>query len=144
MRKRGAGLTHKIERIDALDLTRLTMSGFVNCEGLVLALRALPDSPRFNYRTLLVYELDTEVDLTAADLREIASVSRTERPGDAPYGRTAVVAPKDLLFGLTRMYEVFNDGTAADICVFRDIDEAVEWLQLGPPGTEPDGTTGGA
>ena len=44
--------------------------------------------------------------------------------------KVAVVAPKDLSFGLARMYEAFADSVPWDFVVFRDIDAALAWLGL--------------
>ena len=46
-------------------------------------------------------------------------------------GRTAVVAPKDLQYGLARMSEVFLEAESAPFSfrVFRTRDEALQWLR---------------
>lgn len=133
-------MIYKAERDDGREFTRLTISGSVNLESLLEALLALLGSPGFNYRTLLVYEQDTEFDLSEEDLRGVAAFATTARPANAPYGRTAVVAPRAVIFGLNRMYEVFGESIPAAFHVFRDIDEAIEWLQQVPAGKRPDDT----
>lgn len=47
---------------------------------------------------------------------------------EVKYSKTAVYAPKDLAFGLSRMYEVMIDESPEHFRVFRDIDEAKRWL----------------
>ncbi|WP_455375273.1 hypothetical protein [Kaarinaea lacus] len=47
---------------------------------------------------------------------------------EVKYSKTAVYAPKDLAYGLSRMYEVMIDESPEHFCVFRDIDEAKKWL----------------
>lgn len=44
--------------------------------------------------------------------------------------KVAVVAPNALSYGLARMYEAFSDSVPWDFMVFRDIDPALEWLDL--------------
>jgi hypothetical protein len=44
-------------------------------------------------------------------------------------GRAAVIASSNLIYGLLRMYEVFNEGNPAQIRVFREPDEALKWLE---------------
>jgi hypothetical protein len=44
--------------------------------------------------------------------------------------RVAVVAPKDLSFGLARMYDAFADSIPWNFVVFRAMDAALAWLGL--------------
>jgi hypothetical protein len=48
--------------------------------------------------------------------------------------KTAIVAPRELLFGLSKIYEIMYEQSQApaDIKVFRDIGEARKWLELKP------------
>ena len=43
--------------------------------------------------------------------------------------RRVVVAPGDLEFGLSRVYEVFSSSTEANFAVFRNREEAIDWLE---------------
>jgi len=47
-------------------------------------------------------------------------------------GRCAVVASKDSVFGMSRMWEILSSERSQQIYVFRQIDDAVAWL--GYPG----------
>lgn len=42
--------------------------------------------------------------------------------------KVAVVAPKDLSFGLARMYEAFADSVPWNFAVFRAMDAALAWM----------------
>ncbi len=44
--------------------------------------------------------------------------------------RRAIVADKDITFGMARMYEVFREDAPEEIKLFRDIAEARRWLGL--------------
>jgi hypothetical protein len=44
------------------------------------------------------------------------------------FGACAIVAPKDAMFGMSRMFEVYAEKWFKAIRVFRAIDEAKEWL----------------
>lgn len=48
--------------------------------------------------------------------------------------KTAIVAPRELLYGLSKIYEVLYElsQAPADIKVFRDISAARKWLELKP------------
>jgi hypothetical protein len=42
--------------------------------------------------------------------------------------KCAFVAPKDLIFGMSRSHEALVDGSHLDTEVFRNIKEALQWL----------------
>ena len=77
------------------------------------------------------------------DLRETNSSSRSPeallrfaefvraKPADSTASiKVAVVAPKDLSFGLARMYEILSDSVHWNFVVFRAMDAALAWLGL--------------
>lgn len=61
--------------------------------------------------------------ISVEQIRAIASVSVFSSSS-----RRAVVAPKDVLYGLSRMYEGFRDISEEEIRVFRSREEALVWL----------------
>jgi len=80
---------------------------------------------------ILVDLRQTESSLrSVAALKELAYFMRrqyvdiTERP------KVAVVAPKDISFGLARMYEAFSSEVPWQFVVFRAADAAFAWLGL--------------
>ena len=78
------------------------------------------------------------VDLRDADstqrspgvLRSFAGFMGTKIPGGTVRPKVAVVAQKDLSFGLARMYEAFAESVPWDFVVFRALDAALAWLGL--------------
>jgi len=46
--------------------------------------------------------------------------------------RRAIVAPRDITFGLSRMYEAHREDIEELIRVFRDMDDALRWLGRDP------------
>jgi hypothetical protein len=70
-----------------------------------------------------------DTDVGSATLRRVAHIySETDRrPEDS---RVAIVAPADLYYGLSRMYEAFREPSRLVIRVFRDLREARVWLGL--------------
>lgn len=48
--------------------------------------------------------------------------------------RMAIVASGDLPYGLSRMYEMLNVKTTAQIQVFRDRASAEQWIRAAPEG----------
>jgi hypothetical protein len=68
-------------------------------------------------------------DLSAEDVRQIAHVPRQslELRKD---GKTAIVAPSDLAFGLSRMYQISSqpESLPFEVKIFRDSEAAHNWL----------------
>ena len=58
-----------------------------------------------------------------------------DRPSEGPALRSTpygvIVAPRDVLFGLARMYEILRSGSPVEVRVFRERGEAESWLGLG-------------
>jgi len=75
----------------------------------------------------LLWDLrEAEFNLSPSEIREWARYSRD----GSPYSRVriAFVVLRDLHFGLVSMFEVFRQADEVEMSVFRDFDEALEWL----------------
>jgi len=86
-------------------------------------------------------DADTLCDLREADLgqlshaviKSIADYVAKNR-GAKSGARTAIVVGRNLAFGLARMYEQMLEAQSpSDVAVFRDMDEAMAWLEAEPP-----------
>jgi len=66
-----------------------------------------------------------ETPETTDELREAAALVTRLR------GRVAIVVSTDLYFGLARMFQVFAENSGIDYQIFREIDEARDWLVKG-------------
>jgi len=67
----------------------------------------------------------TEVDVTKDGVHALASLVVYE-----PGARRAIVATRDAMYGMARMFERLRGGRPDELRVFRDIDEARRWLGL--------------
>lgn len=67
--------------------------------------------------------------ITSPGLRELANAN-LELNRHAPGVKSAVVAPRDLVYGLNRMYQVFVEDSPTSLQVFRDLPKARQWLGL--------------
>ncbi len=89
---------------------------------------ALSCDPDFvpNYRQIFDLRGVTDLELTSTDLRE--------RVANDVFGggsRRALVASSDLVFGMARMYQLLAaDENTDEIRVFREMSDAVRWLDL--------------
>ncbi len=111
-----------------MQLTTHTCSGNTTGEELFSKVKALYDSnPTQNH----LWDM-TEADLSqieGKDLERIAEFVRRYVP-DRVGGRTAIVAPMGLPYGLGRMYEAFANiaRQKVEIMVFGSLEEAQTWL----------------
>lgn len=121
-------MPYSIARDEKLDVTRIVFKGRLDLGELMGGMREARAVPGHSYRTLFVVSPDTEIALSSADIRMVAEALRREREADAPHGRSAVVAPGALAFGLARMLQAYWEESPSDLRVFHDEREALDWL----------------
>ncbi len=93
----------------------------------------LADDPAFDpdfHHLFDLTEAET-LEISSEQIRSLASVSIF-----SPSSRRAVVAPRDLLYGLSRMYEGFRDLAQDRLQIFRSRPEALAWLESEPESDE--------
>ena len=115
----------------ALRTLFLEFSGEVSESELVDVARKLASDPAIppGHRELVDLSGIRETDVTSAALRRVAYIyaEADQRPEES---RVAIVAPGDLFFGLSRMYEAFREPSRLGIRVFRELGEARAWLGI--------------
>ena len=85
----------------------------------------LPDYPMGTPELVDMRDV-TEIDITAEEIRSIATV---ERQGPGRISRMAILTGSDIGFGLSRMFQLLADQASYEIKVFRESDDAIEWLR---------------
>ena len=110
------------------DLTIMTVHGQVTADMII---EALVDFYQGAFTSKLIWDY-TGADLTQVkndELRHISSVAVTYATLRRE-GRTAIIVPEALGFGLGRMYEIIceNDENPIHYNVFKNIKKAREWL----------------
>jgi hypothetical protein len=93
--------------------------------------KAMVESDLFaTTRNLLIDLRDTDSSpRTGRALREFADFVTSKYADAGTRPKVAVIAPKDLSFGLARMYEAFAGSIPWDFVVFRSVDTALAWLR---------------
>ena len=83
-----------------------------------------------NKYALIDYSKITQFEVSTSEVEIIASQDR-KASEYIPDGVVAVVAKKDLVFGINRMWEIIveNTGLQWEIMVFRDRDDAEAWIK---------------
>ena len=70
--------------------------------------------------------------LTTDDVMDLVSISESYRDRRPLQGKTAIVAPTDLVYGLGRMYKTLsNRGDSGRIRVVRCREDALSWIGSG-------------
>ena len=110
-------------------LTIYTAKGSISGEEVKKAIKDFYEHGPVTRNVLWDVSLAVLVDLSAEDVRQIAHVPRQslELRQD---GKTAIVAPSDLAYGLSRMYQTSSQPEALpfEVQVFRDSEAAHKWL----------------
>jgi hypothetical protein len=75
---------------------------------------------------------DVTVPPETAQLREVTRAIDRLR-ARVEWGSCAIVAAPDVMFGMSRMFEVFTEALFARTSVFRTRQEAEHWLRARPP-----------
>jgi hypothetical protein len=71
------------------------------------------------------------VEITGEGLQRLAEATARLLDGREISWKVAVLVPaeSELMFGLSRMYELLREGSPEQVRVFRDAREAEEWLR---------------
>ena len=79
------------------------------------------------FNMLCDYSNIENFDVSTKDIDDITEwqVSIDELIGD---GRCAVIASKDSVYGMSRMWEILSSERSQQICVFRQMNDAITWL----------------
>jgi len=70
----------------------------------------------------------TAVDVSSSDVKEVVSMNKEGLRLNSDF-KLAIVAPTDLLFGMSRIYKAYGESIGFKISVFRDKENSELWLQ---------------
>jgi hypothetical protein len=102
---------------------------FTQVEALQVV-RDFIDHPGFGAGYSVLADLTSveEVPISGADVRANVDLEKSlaDRIGKA---RFAIVAQREYIFGLARMYQAMMEDSSIDIRTFREIDQARSWLE---------------
>jgi hypothetical protein len=74
--------------------------------------------------------------VTIDGLRQLEKLVERYTAGKCEGFRTAIIAPKDLSYGLGRLYEALSENSPESVRVFRDPGEALKWVGFDEPASE--------
>lgn len=119
-------VTYRIDK--PLGLIRTQCAGEVTLEEVLEHFRMLGEDPDCPERLDVLLDLRDMTSLPESDqLRSVAKTIAGVR-SRVEFGTCAIVATRNPLFGMTRMFEVFAEDYFSATRVFRDVREAWSWL----------------
>ena len=106
-------------------------SGVITEQGLISAYTALVSDPAFDpaINDLVDLSAVTRLDVTSAGVRRVAQMFDPMNHLQTQ-NRLAIVAPRDELFGMARMYEILRSDAPEETRVFRTMEQARAFLGL--------------
>jgi len=99
------------------------------------ALNRAPDAMRQLRFALLDFTRASELLISGEELRDVVAENEITSKLVSP-GLIAIVAPKDQIYGLARMWQVFVEKLNWNVGIFRTKPEAVEWLRGAVPAAQ--------
>jgi hypothetical protein len=104
-----------------------TATGVLTDEDLFSHQRRLRSDPAFdgNFNQLWDLREVSDVKVSSSTVRELAE-ARSYEPG----ARGALLAPRNVTYGLARMFQMLHDKAPEQTRVFRTLKEAEEWLAM--------------
>jgi hypothetical protein len=97
------------------------------------AAAALWAAPGWNKRAAVWDFREAEFDFSPTDARALAAYILKHQPTPPP-SKIAFVTNRDVDFGMARIFGAHRDDSITAFRVFRDRDEAIDWVGI----TEPD------
>ena len=122
---------YRIAHDPASHVTTVTWPDILGAEALGRAIAEI-DTPETQPFVLWDFSAVRQVTLSLGQVQTLARALREQSSRLRPAGKTAVLAPNDLLFGLARQAHAFALLISSDppIEIFRDIESAMRWLNV--------------
>ena len=119
-------VTYRIDQ--ARHLIHTTCTGMVTLPDVLEHFAVLMQDPNRSHGLDVLLDLTQIATIPTSDeLRIVTSEIAQIRPA-IEFGRCAVAAPQEAMYGMMRMFEVYADGYFTEVQAFRTIEEAASWL----------------
>jgi hypothetical protein len=114
----------------AKDLASFTATGNITPDEVIAMVQMFYDQPTKN----VLWDLTaaSELNFQSDELRKIASYPQRVESTFRINGKTAIAAPQDLTYGLSRMFQSFSEFNSVpfEVMTFRTMEEAEDWLEV--------------
>jgi hypothetical protein len=124
-------MTVEYSFIDRWKLVWVNISDAATFEQMTAYLKSLSKDPRYcppmnklvDFRECRDYTLTRDEAEKLAELnRDLSTIFSNEK--------CAIVAPGDLEYGMSRVHEMYTTGSGLEITVFRQLQDALDWLGI--------------
>jgi hypothetical protein len=114
----------------------VTGRGDLELDDVVAALDQLYSDAQFQPDMKLLWDLrDARTAVTAGDVRSIVHFVSQHREARGE-GKSAVVMGRDVDYGMARVAQVHLEPLGIELAVFRELEEAEQWLESGNDESE--------
>ena len=121
--------SYKIDTHHNIVLFKAT--GAFTSEILLECLNVVTADPKFktNFNHLVDLQDLSSFPADSSDMQKRTSLDREmeEMIGE---GKIALVSSNELVYGMTRMYEIMMDDALPTVCTFKQMDDAIDWLDI--------------
>lgn len=126
-------MTYRYKIFEDTKLVYVKADGTMRFQDLMEHIETLAKDPGYtspmkkllNYLELEKYEVTTRES-------EIFSKRKQELVNRFMNEKCAIVVPSDLIYGMARHHQAFVDPVRLETDIFRDINEAIRWLEIDP------------
>jgi hypothetical protein len=124
-------MTVEYSFFEELKLVWVKISDSVTFDQMVANLKSLSRDPRYRPPMNKVVDLRKCRDyaLSRQEAENFAGLNRELSTAFADE-KCAIVAPGDLEYGMSRVHEMYTTGSGLDITVFRQLQDALDWLGI--------------
>lgn len=120
-------VTYELDRDAGYIETRC--AGEVTMQEVLGHFAELEADPTLPERLDVFLDLDDMDNLPQSGQMQSAALAAGRLKTKLEWGSCAILASRDGIFGIARMFESFADGRFGDTRVFRDRDEAEAWMR---------------
>jgi hypothetical protein len=112
---------------EATGIARITLWGKPTIEEMMDVLGRLTAKGTFLTSKRLWDVRDATSTLTSDEMEKLARAALARDTGGS--ARVAIVTDVDVVYGLSRVFEVYRQSNDVEVRVFRDSEEAERWLE---------------
>ncbi len=114
-----------------INLRTHNIRGAINLFELIGYLKDLYNSSDFNPELNDIWDL-RNADFSSISSEDVRSLMKyvSKKWGKSGKNKAVIVVSSELDYGMSRMYEILMEArTTGKIAVYKDINEAIEWIQ---------------
>jgi hypothetical protein len=119
-------ITYQVDR--AAELIRTTCTGDVTLDEVIGHFLELEADPALPAGVDVLLDLSETMSVPESEQLKAVTSEVDHLQERVRWGACAIVASRDALFGMSRMFQVFTEGLFAASHVFRELAEAERWL----------------